>query len=488
MPGRYLLSAFLASLTLTTTACSVGPPYQRPEVQIPAGYKELNGWKVAQPRDDVSRGQWWEIFQDPQLNALAEQVNVANQNIAAAEARLRGARASVRVARAALFPTVTDGVEISGMRQSANRAAGGSNATGARANYALPIDVSYEPDIWGRLRRNVDLNIANAQASAADLETIRLNMHAELAVNYFALQGIEAQKQLLELTIAAFERALELTLNRYNQGVASRAEVEQARTQLEGVRAQVIDLGVQRAQVEHAIAILIGKPPAELTIPPVSITVQPPAIPVGLPSELLERRPDIAAAERRMVAANAQLGIAQAAFFPTVILSAAVGLESSNIANLFSWPSAFWAIGSALAHAAFDGGRRQAVSEEVQAAYDATVATYRQIVLTAFQSVEDNLAALRILEEEAAQQEKVVQAAETALLLAINRYKGGVTNYLEVIIVQSAALTARRNAVDLTTRRMAAAVLLIKALGGSWKTPPAETKLIPSGRHAAFSG
>ena len=250
----------------------------------------------------------------------------------------------------------------------------------------------------------------------------------------------------------------------------------------------MIDLGVQRAQVEHAIAILLGKPPAELTIPPVSITVQPPAIPVGLPSELLERRPDIAAAERRMVAANAQLGIAQAAFFPTVILSAAVGLESSKIANLFSWPSLFWSIGSALAHTAFDGGRRQAVSEEVQAAYDATVATYRQTVLTAFQSVEDNLAALRILEEEAAQQEKVVQAAETALLLAINRYKGGVTNYLEVIIVQSAALTARRNAVDLTTRRMVAAVLLIKALGGSWKTPPTEAKPIPSGRHAAFSG
>jgi NodT family efflux transporter outer membrane factor (OMF) lipoprotein len=479
-------------MTLAITACTVGPKYQRPEVQVPATYKELSGWKVAQPSDGAPRGPWWEIFQDPQLNALAEQINVSNQNIAVAEAQLRGARAAINVARAALLPTITGRVTLTGSRPSLNRP-GVQNASEApRADYLLPLEASYEVDVWGRIRRNVEANLANAQASAADLETVRLSLHAELAVNYFILRGLDAQKQLLDFTIAGFERALELTTNRYNQGVAARAEVEQARTQLETTRAQAIDLGVQRAQLEHAIAILIGKPPAAFTIPPASIPtrlpdipaglsirpsdipgglpllVPPPAIPVGLPSELLERRPDIAAAERRVAAANAQIGIAQAAFYPTITLTGAVGLESSSLANLFSLPSVLWSIGSTIAEIAFDAGRRKAVTEQAQAAYDATVATYRQTVLTAFQSVEDNLAALRILEEEAQQQDKAVKAAETTLLLAINRYRGGVTTYLEVIIAQSAALAAERTAVDLLTRRMAATVLLIRALGGGW--------------------
>jgi NodT family efflux transporter outer membrane factor (OMF) lipoprotein len=271
------------------------------------------------------------------------------------------------------------------------------------------------------------------------------------------------------VTVATYEKALELTLNRYDQGIVSQGDVAQARTQLETTRAQATDVGVQRAQFEHAIAILIGKPPAEFTMPPAPMTVPPPAIPAGLPSELLERRPDIAAAERRVASANAQIGMAQAAFFPAVTLSAAVGLESSNLLSLFSWPSLAWSVGSTLMHIAFDGGRRQAVTEQAQAAYDATVATYRQTVLTAFQGVEDNLAALRILEEEAQQQDNAVKAAETALTLALNRYKGGVTTYLEVITAQSTALAAERTAVDLATRRMTAAVLLIKALGGNWR-------------------
>ena len=468
MPKSRLL-AVLTGTALVATACSVGPVYQPPTAPVPPAYKGLAGWKVAQPSDDASRGKWWEIFQDTQLNALAAQINVSNQNLAAAEAQLRSARAAVRVAQAALWPTITGGLAISGLRQSENRGTGSSDSSGPRANLQIPLEVSYEPDVWGRIRRNVEASIAGAQASAADLETLRLSLHAELTVNYFTLRGLDAQKQLLEVTIAALGTALELTTNRYNQGVVARIDVVQAQTALESVRAQAIELGVQRAQLEHAIAILIGKPPVELSIPQSPIVGEPPVVPAGLPSELLERRPDIAAAERRVAAANAQIGIAQAALFPDVILSAAIGLESSKLVNLFSWPSLFWSVGASLTQVVLDAGRRKAVTEQVLADYDATVANYRQMVLTAFQAVEDNLAILRILEEAARQQERVIQAAETALLLAINRYKGGVTTYLEVITAQSAALNAERNAVDILTRRMTAAVLLIKALGGGWR-------------------
>jgi NodT family efflux transporter outer membrane factor (OMF) lipoprotein len=479
MPWGYLLLSCLVCLTLATTACSIVQKHQKPAVSVPPAYKEAppasvqpaSGWKVAQPSDDTPRGKWWEIFQEPELNALQEQVDVSNQNLAAAEARLRGALATVRVARAALSPTVTGTPSITGLRQSANRP-GGSGSARTNADYLLSAVGSYDPDLWGRNRLTVEANLASAQASAADLETVRLNAHTELAVAYFALRGLSAQKQLLELTIAAFERALQLTTNRYNQGVASRLEVEQSRTQLEAARAQVIELGVQRAQFEHAIAILIGKPPAEFSISLEPTKVQPPAIPAGLPSELLERRPDIAAAERRVAAANAQIGIAQTAFFPTITLRATMGVESTSLTNLFSWPSFLWSLGGALAQVVFDGGRRQAVTEEAQAAYDATVAAYRQTVLTAFQNVEDTLAALRILEEQAQQQATVVQVAETTLRLALNRYTGGVTTYLEVVTAQSAALAAARIAVDLSTRRMTTSVLLIRALGGGWQAEP----------------
>jgi NodT family efflux transporter outer membrane factor (OMF) lipoprotein len=468
----------LACLLLTIPACTVGPQYERPAARVPAAYKEAppasfkaaDGWKAAQPSDDVSRGQWWEVFQDLELNALAVHIDISNQTLAVTEAQLRAARAAIGVARSQLFPTITGTASVEGARQSQNRGRDTNSSATTRADYLLLLDASYEVDVWGRIRRSIEANIANAQASAADLETARLSIHAELAVDYFALRGLDAQRQLLDFTIAALEKALELTINRYNAGVASQIEVLQARTQLENTRAQAIDVGVQRAQFEHAIAILLGKPPAEFSLPPVPITAIPPAIPVSLPSQLLERRPDIAAAERRMAAANAQIGIAQAAFYPTVALGSTVGLESSSLANLFSWPSALWSIGASVMEIVFDGGRRQAVTEQTKAAYDVTVATYRQTVLTAFQSVEDTLATLRILEEEAAQQAKAVQAAEAALLLAINRYKGGITTYLEVVVAQSAALTAERTAIDLLTRRMAATVQLIKALGGLWGT------------------
>ena len=374
------------------------------------------------------------------------------------------------MARAALFPTVTGTASAHRLRISLENRPGVTDPSSeTRADYLLSLEASYEFDVWGRIRRSVEASTASAQASAADLETARLSIHAELAVNYFALRGLDAQRQLLEFAITAFEKALELTTNRYNAGVASQIEVLQARTQLENTRAQAIEVGVQRAQFEHAIAILLGKPPADFSLPPSPITVLPPAIPIGLPSELLERRPDIAAAERRVAAANAQIGIAQAAFYPTVTLRSIVGLESSSLTNLFSWPSALWSLGASVVEIVFDGGRRHAVTEQTRAAYDATVAIYRQTVLTAFQGVEDTLSTLRILEEQAVQQAKAVQAAEAALLLAINRYKGGITTYLEVVIVQSAALTAERVALDLLTRRMTATVLLIRALGGMWE-------------------
>jgi NodT family efflux transporter outer membrane factor (OMF) lipoprotein len=480
MQRGYLPLACLACLLLMITACSIGPQYQRPEVRVPTAYKEsppvsfkaADGWKAAQPSDDLSRGQWWKVFQDPELNALEEQVDISNQTLAVAEAQLRGARAAIGVARAALFPTVTGTASVIGARQSLNRPGASNPSSATRADYLLSADTSYEIDVWGRIRHNIEASTSSAQASAADLETARLSIHAELAVDYFALRGLDAQRQLLDFNITAFERALELTTNRYNAGVASQVEVLQARTQLENTRAQAIGVGVQRAQFEHAIAILLGKPPADFSIPQAPLTLLPPAIPIGLPSELLERRPDIASAERDVAAANAQIGIAQAAFYPTVTLRSIVGLESSSLTNLFSWPSALWSFGASVVEIAFDGGRRQALTEQARAAYDATVATYRQTVLTAFQGVEDALSTLRILEEQAEQQAKAVQAAEAALLLAINRYKGGITTYLEVVVVQSAALTAETVALDLLTRRMTATVLLIKALGGMWGDLP----------------
>lgn len=476
--------ACLACLLLMSTACTIGPQYRRPDAPVPAAYKEsppasfkaAEGWKLAQPNDAIARGKWWEIFQDTALNALQEQVDISNQTLAVAEAQLRGARAAIGVARAARYPIVTAAASVTGERLSLNRPGVTNPSSEIRADYLLPLDLSYEIDVWGRIRRSVEASTASAQASAADLETARLSIHAELAINYFTLHGLDAQRQLLDFTITAFEKALELTTNRYNQGVTSQVEVLQARTQLEIARAQAIDIGVQRAQFEHAIAILLGKPPAEFSIPPSPINVIPPVIPAGLPSELLERRPDIAAAERRMAAANAQIGIAQAAFYPTVTLSAAVGLESSSLSNLFSLPSVLWSLGASLVEIVFDGGRRQAVTAQARAVYDATVATYRQTVLTAFQNVEDNLSALRILEEEAQQQAKAVEAAEAVLLLSLNRYKGGVTAYLEVIIAQSAALPAERTAIDLLTRRMTTTVLLIKALGGLWEAAPTEAQ------------
>jgi NodT family efflux transporter outer membrane factor (OMF) lipoprotein len=463
------------ALLILLNACVVGPKYTKPVAAIPPAYKEqapdqaTGEWKKAQPSDQLTRGKWWEIYSDPQLNALENRVNISNQNLKVSEALFRQARALVRANRAGYYPTVTGGASITASHPSVNRSVRSSSSSTTFGDYLLSFDLSYEPDVWGRVHRLVEGSVANAQASAADLETIRLSSQAELAADYFELRAFDAQRQLLDSTVAAYTKALELTTNRYKSGVASKAEVAQAETQLETTRAQAIDVGVQRAQLEHAIALLVGEPASTFSIQPEPLRISPPKIPAGLPSELLERRPDIAAAERRVAAANAQIGVAKAAYYPVLSIAASVGFEATQISNWFSWPSRLWAVGPSLAQTLFDAGRRRAVSDQAQAAYDATVASYRESVLTALQEVEDNLAALRILGEEAGVQDSAVKASERSLTLSMNRYKGGVVTYLEVITAQSAALANERTSVDILSRQLVASVLLVKALGGGWE-------------------
>ena len=467
--------AFIA-IGLLCAGCAVGPHYRRPPTTMPSVFKEHPSpdstlaaeWPAAQPSDDVVRAKWWEVFQDPLLNALEEQVAISNQTVAQAEAQFRAGRAAIRTARADLFPTVTAGASATRSRSSSAR--GSIPAAGTIVDYQLPIDFWYEADLWGRVRRGVEASVAGAQATSADVQTALLSSRAELAVDYFELRGLDGQIALLRTTVAAYERAVQLTRARYDQGVASGVDVAQAQTQLDTTRIQAIDLQVARAQFEHAIAILAGKAPADLTIPAAAIEVPPPAIPVTLPSRLVERRPDVAAAERRVAAANAQIGVAQAAFFPTLALSASGGVESSRLTTLLTLPSRFWAIGPSLAETVFDGGRRRALKEQAAASYDVAVAVYRQNTLSAFQDVEDNLAALRVLADEALQARDAVASANRSLELANNRYVGGVTTYLEVITAQTAALANQITAADVLTRRMTASVLLIKALGGGWTT------------------
>jgi NodT family efflux transporter outer membrane factor (OMF) lipoprotein len=471
--GRLTLAAVAGGLALLT-GCAVGPDYVRPTVITPAAYKEVDGWKVAQPQDEVLRSAWWESFGDPQLNALEAQVSLSNQNLAVAEATYRQARALVREARASYFPTLTLGLGYTRFRDSATldqSSAGGSSGAGAssgpQSDFQLGLDFSWELDLWGRIRRTVESEQASAQASAGDLEGARLSFQAELAQNYFLLRTLDAQKRLLDETVAAYEKSLEITKNQYASGVASQADVVQAETQLKTTQAQAIDVGVQRAQTEHAIALLIGQPASTFSLPAAPLTATPPPIPVGVPSALLERRPDIAA-ERRMAAANAQIGVAEAAYFPTLTLSASSGFESSSLSQWLTAPSRFWAVGPSISETVFDGGLRRAQTDYARAGYDASVGTYRQSVLTAFQAVEDNLAALRILEQEARVQDEAVQAARQSVTLTMNQYKAGTVSYLNVITAQTIALTDETTAVQIRGRRMSAAVLLIQALGGGW--------------------
>ncbi len=457
---RVLAAAALALLA----ACSAGPKYERPAADAPAAYKEAGNWKVAQPRDDVRRDKWWEVFGDAQLNSLVAQIDVANQNVRVAEANFRQARTLVQQARASLFPSVDGRASVSRSRSAGTAARAGTTAN----NYNLALDANYEVDIWGRVRNTVSANVAGAQASAADLEMVRLLAQAELAFNYFQLRVLDQQRQLLDDTVAAFQKSLEMTRNRYTAGVAGKVDLVQAETLLKSTQAQAIEIGVQRAQLEHAIAILVGKAPANFALPPQTAKVAVPVVPLNQPSELLERRPDIAAAERRVAAANARIGVAKSAFFPSLTLSGSTGFESSRLADWLSWPSRFWAIGPAIAQSIFDAGLRRALTDQAIAVYDANVAAYRQTVLEGFQEVEDNLAVLRILEEQEKVQEEATVAARQSMDLTINQYKAGTVSYLNVVTVQSAWLNNERALVGIRGRRLAAAVTLVKALGGGW--------------------
>jgi NodT family efflux transporter outer membrane factor (OMF) lipoprotein len=459
----------LALALLQLSGCTVGPKYHTPVVETPTAYKEAGDWKPAQPNDQNLGGIWWTIFQDPQLDALEAQVDVSNQNLKAAQAQYQQSRAILRYYRADYYPTLTAGASASRTRVSSNAPPPGSNSDGITYNdFSLPFDLSYQVDVWGRVRRTVESYREQAQASEADLATVNLSMHADLAVDYFLARSLDAEEQLLNSTVTQYEQALELIQSRFAGGVASEVEVEQASTQLETTRAQAIDVGVARAQYEHAVAILIGKPPAEFSLPPLPLTAPPPPIPVSVPSELLERRPDIAAAERRVAAANAQIGVAKSAYYPQISLGSAGGFESTSITTLLQGPSGLWSFGLSAAETIFDGGRRRAASDQAVAAYDQTVANYRETVLTGFQQVEDNVAALRILEHEAQVQDKAVVASQKYLALANTRYTGGVTSYLEVTTAQTAALSDEVTAVNILGRRMVDAVSLVQALGGGW--------------------
>jgi NodT family efflux transporter outer membrane factor (OMF) lipoprotein len=434
---------------------------------MPPAFRENGNWKIAQPADAVLRGTWWELFGDADLNELQGRVDLSNQNLKAAEAQFAAARAALRRSRSALYPHISAAPEISRTRQSANRVPGGLR--GSFGDFLLPLDASYEADVWGRIHQIVEASRTSAQATAADLESARLSIHAELALDYFRLRGLEREKQLLDSAVSSFERALELTENRFRGGVASQADVALAETQLEATRAQAVDLGVERAALEHAIALLVGRPASEFSLAVAPLTAAPPPVPVGLPSELLERRPDIAAAERRVASANAQVGVTTAAYYPLIALSGAIGFEASSFGSWLATASHFWTVGPAALVNVFDGGRRRADADQARAAYEQASALYRESVLAAFREVEDQLAALRILDEEAAIQQRAVEAAARSLAQATNRYRGGLVSYLEVTAAQSAALANERAAVNILTRRMTASVLLLKGLGGGWQ-------------------
>ena len=465
-PGKRLTLAVICLLS----ACTVGPDYVKPPAaEIPIAFKGAELWKRAQPQDGVIRGNWWEVFEDPALNALEERIEISNQNLAAAEAQFRQARALVQVARSGYFPTVTAGASATRYANSHNVPTNTPAFVGPNSNFALSFDATWEPDIWGRVRRLVESSRAAAQASAADVETVRLSMQAELAMDYFQLRGLDADRKLLDETIVAYQKALDLTRSLFKGGAASNADVVQAEAQLKTTQAQALDVGVQRAQLEDAIAVLIGNPASTFSLPVSPLAAVPPPVPVGVPSQLLERRPDIAAAERRVASANAQIGVALAAYYPNITLSAVGGFQASSLSNWLDWPSRFWSLGpAALTQTVLDGGLRSAQTDQARAVYDETVASYRQTVLTGFQNVEDSLAALGILEQEAQVQDEAVVAARKSVALTTDQYKVGIVSYLNVVTAQTFALTDERTAVSIASRRMTASVLLVKAIGGGW--------------------
>jgi NodT family efflux transporter outer membrane factor (OMF) lipoprotein len=474
-----LKTSFWKTVALSSifcSACTIGPKYQKPVIaQTPVAYKEFAGndeWKMATPSDGIMKGKWWEIFGDPQLNKLEEMVNIDNQNVKQAEAQFRQARATVAANHANYYPTIGSTPSVTQTDSGGN----GRALAGTSQSFSLPFSVSWEPDLWGRVRLSVDNATANAQESAALLENARLSAQALLATDYFLIAGDDMQQEVLKDTIDAYQKNLQLTINRFNGGVASRSDVTLAQTQLLGAQAQSTDLRIARAQDEHAIAVLTGQPPSTLEIPVLKINGPPPQIPTAVPSVLLERRPDIAANERTVAAANANIGLAQTAYYPTLTLSASIGFLNTSLLNLFKWGSRTWSAGPTISETFFDFGRRSAQVESFQATYDAAAATYRQTVLSAFQEVEDDLASLRYLAQEAQQQSEAVAAAALSLSLENDRYKAGTDSYLNVITTQTIYLNDQQTAVGILQRRMTAAVDLVKAMGGGW-----DASTLPSG-------
>jgi len=466
IPKPARASIGLLTLSLLLSGCMLGPDYQRPALATPAQFKQIEGWTLAKPADELARSQWWQLYNDAELNALVERLNVSNQNLAASEAQFRQARALVRGARAALLPTLSGSAGAT----RGSQASGSSTASsGVTSSYDLSLNAAWELDVWGKLRRSLESNRAGFEASAADLAAVKLSLQTELVQNYLQLRVLDDQQRLLDATVAAYARSLKLTENQYNAGIVPRSDVSQALTQLKSTQAQAIDLKWQRAQLEHALAVLIGVAPSELSIAAREQLPELPVIPLAVPSQLLERRPDVAAAERRVMAANANIGIAEAAWFPDLSLSASGGYRGSSFANWIELPNRVWSLGPQLALNLFDGGARQAERERSEAAYDQTVAQYRQAVLDSFREVEDALVQLRVLEEEAAVQQEALEAARESLRLIENQYSAGTVDFNSVVSVQATALNNERNTLSLLGTRLTTSVQLIAALGGGWQ-------------------
>ncbi|AYD62858.1 efflux transporter outer membrane subunit [Achromobacter sp. B7] len=472
-------SAVTLALCALLGACAVGPDYQRPALDVGASYKEgqgqeqVDGWKRAEPRDVADRGKWWQVYGDDTLNSLVERLNTSNQTIAQAEANYRQALGLVRAARAGFYPTVGASAGMSRAGVGTGSSSSSGNGSNVSNQYSVTGSVSWELDVWGRVRRSTESSEASAAASLADLAATRLSAQAALVQTYLQLRVLDEQKRLLDATVAAYEKSLQLTQNRYEVGVAGQADIAVARTQVESTRAQSIDLDWQRGQYEHAIAVLMGQAPSQFSLPPAVFALQLPQIPVGLPSELLERRPDIAAAERRAAAANAQIGVAEAAWFPSLILSADGGFRNGQFADLLTAPARFWSLGPALALTLFDGGARAAQVEQARAAYDSQAAAYRQAALVGLREVEDYLIQLRVMENEQTVQRRALESARESLRLIQNQYKAGLVDYLSVAVVDATALNSERNALSLLGTRLVASVNLIVALGGGWDGLPA---------------
>jgi NodT family efflux transporter outer membrane factor (OMF) lipoprotein len=487
---RLTALALAATLTMLVAGCAVGPDYQRPAAAVPASYKEApEGWKVAQPADRTDRGNWWAIYNDPQLDDLENRLNASNQSIAQFAAAYRQARALVGEARAAYFPIVgaTASASRSGFGSGARTTTTG-NSTSIGNSYSLALDATWEPDLWGSVSRSVNAQKAGEQGAAADLANARLSAQATLAQSYFQLRSLDAQQKLLDDTVAAYASSLQLTQNQYAQGIVARSDVIQAQTQLQSAQASAIDNGIARAQFEHAIAVLVGEPASTFALPASPLDATPPDVPAQMPSAILERRPDVASAERKAAAANEQIGVAIAAFFPTLTLSASGGFQSSVLSQLLRAPSRFWTLGPDLAATIFDGGLRRAQTEAARATYDQDVATYRLTVLTAFQDVEDNLASLRILANEIVIQQQAVQSAQQALAIVNNQYKAGTVGYVNVLTAQTTAFTAEQKLANIAGQRMVSSVGLVKALGGGWDVGQIERETGGVEAPAAASG